>query len=34
MIPAVVTVDFYAVCLAILIWAIKTAPLVPDSYSL
>ena len=34
MIPAMVTVDVYVVCLAIVYWAIKTAPLVPDSYSL
>jgi hypothetical protein len=34
MIPAMVTVDVYVICVAIVIWAVKNAPLVPDSYCL
>jgi hypothetical protein len=34
MIPAMVTVDVYIVCVLVVIWAIRTAPLVPDTHSL
>ena len=31
MIAALIVFDVYVVCLAIMAWAISTAPLVPDS---
>lgn len=34
MITALATFDVYVVCLAIVIWAIATAPLIPDHYTL
>jgi hypothetical protein len=33
-IPAMITFDVYVMCLAIVIWAVKSAPLVQDSRSL